>query len=974
MINRTTYFFSIGIDKYSDNSWDNLANAVSDTQKVADLLINDYGVKVIGTLENKAATRANIITKLKDVGKFINPEDNLIIYFAGHGYLEEFSKTKSKGYWVPYDGGKDDTPNYISNSTVRDIIEVIEAKHIFLIIDSCYSGAFFKGKSRGRKKSHIEKLDKDNSRWALASGRLEVVSDGRKGETSPFAKHLIAILSKNIDKHLRVGRIIEYVKEETGSESDEKQLPRGEPISDVGHQGGELILIKQKLENDKVLLQSESTNPANLDLQQPILNQIYDYIDFLYQELNFVPLHLLSRYYPFNSTQTFSSYYSNFTIYTDNPLLFNLFKSVEIINDGEIIITNKGFIKGIKNWRKKIKYVLIYLTRNLVYKIVNIKDRETAYIGYFHYPLCRCLSCLFSRFEIKKIAPKLKKDPTTLKNKMELAYLNYKMGNYLWAVNLFEDALDIAKKENKKISKFIISKNLHSLYSFIRHDYFGEHRKFELEQKLKNIDLKSLYCEFNKSQDKQVLNWLVENKFYNSSLKNVLHKFNQIRDSYHTHLYSNGRSMNNFISELYEEYAKARDFINRNYIIFDKTSQFSQLKNLLFEGVYSSFGTRGDKASKVKRLGDWIMCEMLHYGDSNKLIKYYNVYKIEELIYNPDAIHPEEQFTSIVLNLFSNLKSLINSKRRHFDKDNKSFWTFYSQITNNALCLISQIKTTPAYINELSNRIIEFSLISNSREPLKYIKYFILNKGTLLSKNELLKFLLLVLKKERFQKSDYWFTVTNMIKKYHKNISIDTDTFSEIEIFIYKTAKDNKKNNLYLFIVAIYTIIDNEKQKKIITQMIEESLLFSFDSELFYYAVIYNLLPLEGHFLSQYLSITIPELSSSSKKINQNRFHKLDNLLNLCFKKSINIQKGKYSKIQHINDYYNWLVNMDDFDYNKFLPDWITEYSTMYYSKRIYNSSKTKNAIVEYLKKKHDPKIERHFINIFIIKAWSEKD
>ena len=244
--------YAIGIDKYESADFTSLDNAVRDTQEVVTLLRERYGFEVWpDPLFNANATKENIYQGFNQLMMDVGPEDNLIIYFSGHGRMHTVG---GQGYWVPYEG-KNSISDFIENSVIKDFIERINAKHIFLIADSCFSGTFL---TQTRSSGHVndyELLDKQVSRWMLASGSEEPVSDGTMGKHSPFAHFLIKFLSVNDNQYASVKEMIRYVK--TMTEHNSSQHPMGAPIENIGHSGGQMVfvldekLIKTKKERSR---------------------------------------------------------------------------------------------------------------------------------------------------------------------------------------------------------------------------------------------------------------------------------------------------------------------------------------------------------------------------------------------------------------------------------------------------------------------------------------------------------------------------------------------------------------------------------------------------------------------------------------------------------------------------------------------------------------------------------------------------
>lgn len=250
MKTRTNYLFVIGIDRYESADFDNLNNAVSDATAIIGLLTSRYGFELFpAPLFNENATKENIYKGLNDLLLTAGKEDNLVIYFSGHGLMHPIG---GQGYWIPYEA-KNSFHYYIENSVVKDFIQRILAKHIFLIADSCFAGTFLtQTRSSGHAREYQD-MDQRVSRWVLTSGGEEPVSDGVKGGHSPFAHYLIRFLTVNDNRYFSVHELIRYAYIMT--EHNSRQQPNGAPIENIGHDGGQLVFTLKnefvKEEKDK---------------------------------------------------------------------------------------------------------------------------------------------------------------------------------------------------------------------------------------------------------------------------------------------------------------------------------------------------------------------------------------------------------------------------------------------------------------------------------------------------------------------------------------------------------------------------------------------------------------------------------------------------------------------------------------------------------------------------------------------------
>ena len=159
-VNRTNHLLGIAINDYEHCP--KLNNAVKDVCDFIELMKMQFDFKEqnISTLFDKAATGSNIIEQFDKLSETLTENDNLIIYFSGHGALHT---RQDKGYWIPVEAQQDKFFHYLANTVIKDYLSVINAHHIFLIADSCFSGALFTKGARDIGK----RLEKNPSRWGF---------------------------------------------------------------------------------------------------------------------------------------------------------------------------------------------------------------------------------------------------------------------------------------------------------------------------------------------------------------------------------------------------------------------------------------------------------------------------------------------------------------------------------------------------------------------------------------------------------------------------------------------------------------------------------------------------------------------------------------------------------------------------------------------------------------------------------------
>ena len=236
MNNKENRLVIIGIDEYVNASHKKLDNAVLDVKRFEKVLSERYNFCLEQSITNSEATRANIIDKLDDLKEYIAPSDNLIIYYAGHGNQDPITK---QGYWIPTEAN-DRISSFIPNQTILDTIKKIDAKHILLISDSCFSGSLITNSRSISTSKTNQELDKLKSRWIFTSGGEETVKDGISGKGSPFSNCVNEYLEKNKSIEFSAKEFFDEVIQ--ALQGKISYHPRAEEFVECpGHEGGQMI-------------------------------------------------------------------------------------------------------------------------------------------------------------------------------------------------------------------------------------------------------------------------------------------------------------------------------------------------------------------------------------------------------------------------------------------------------------------------------------------------------------------------------------------------------------------------------------------------------------------------------------------------------------------------------------------------------------------------------------------------------------
>lgn len=231
------YVLAIAIDKYQQPHKP-LFNCERDAEDITRILTTKYtfATENVKKLYNEKATTENILIALDEYSRRLEEKDSLLVIYSGHG-----ENRNGIGFWIPVEAQK--FTEYLPLSTVRDFLEPLKARHIFVVSDSCFAGRFFMStRSSGDPSKYTEKFP---SRYALTAGRDEPVLDGKPGQNSPFAEAFKAMLSHN-DEPIGAVMLSEKVLLEVSKKVEGFQTPRHGELNIDGNKHGQFFFHPKK--------------------------------------------------------------------------------------------------------------------------------------------------------------------------------------------------------------------------------------------------------------------------------------------------------------------------------------------------------------------------------------------------------------------------------------------------------------------------------------------------------------------------------------------------------------------------------------------------------------------------------------------------------------------------------------------------------------------------------------------------------
>jgi len=205
-----------------------------------------------------------IMKKLDDFFQSAKRDDQLLLYYSGHGYLDKYSNlylcarnTKINNL----------ISTAIPDSAINTMIENSSSKRVVIILDCCHSGKFKGG-------GDIPQNLQGEGRFVITSSRSrELSQDAISKETnSPFTKHFVAALLSsevdvNRDNYVSINEVYDYILPRLHDET--KQNPQRSFDQAIGELAiGKSITVKQKVTSNKP---GGRTRPPRLAVSESLI-------------------------------------------------------------------------------------------------------------------------------------------------------------------------------------------------------------------------------------------------------------------------------------------------------------------------------------------------------------------------------------------------------------------------------------------------------------------------------------------------------------------------------------------------------------------------------------------------------------------------------------------------------------------------------------------------------------------------------
>ncbi|MFH6969230.1 DUF4365 domain-containing protein [Flavobacterium sp. FlaQc-28] len=696
-----------------------------------------------------------------------------------------------------------------------------------------------------------------------------------------------------------------------------------------------------------------------------IVDAIIKMLD-MYQGINVFPSYIISKLYPLKKGE--GTFLYGETLSTDNEIFFDFLQNLEVHK-------NKFYLKSINvdyavvtNLQKKLRRILDFLQVNLIthveWKGSTKKDQRRICVHDLYISSdCKCERCTYKKLNLNKTVNILSIENDNLKpeDRLRRAY------SFFLIADLEESYLEYTKilreiSINKNPGIYIIAKyNLLQLkkmidnYSFInsRNEILKalENENFVLDE----ILMPEYYLD--------IFKLIKENKLIPESILSIDNTLSDIQKIWHSDQLG-GSATNNHARSIIIEFLRAYDFIEYNLLIYNESREFEVLINKALEGIFALYSLNNPSSSRYEHFGHTIIDMWLFHAEPNHIKHLLVKYRLKSL---------KLEFKDTVFNRISEyIINLINSAdliKNKFKESNYTHNEKIARIIQNYLLIIAMIRIDEEKRNFLLNKyllLIE-SLNQYYFTSLEYLFTF-LDYTNDVNLENLEKIIQLLASNDNYRQDAFSLAVKIYANKF-KDPEILENELKKVLAIDHFDATDFYNYNKFSNLIFIIPKLTNSTQN-IIKHAVELKLKEDFDNSIFYYFTIYDIIDFNKLFLKKYIDFT-PDYTSIETlnellvgKKERKNFH-LNKVINLMFKFNLEFtdEIRSLSSKALDKDYYDWLMNIDEFNYSKFSIYWILHNRTEYYLKAYKKSKILKTQVALGLKENYIEGVARIFIN-----------
>lgn len=703
-----------------------------------------------------------------------------------------------------------------------------------------------------------------------------------------------------------------------------------------------------------------------IDKSIHLFEQLYQAITQYFDQFSYIPPRELLKLYPFNRGRKGYTRYEGFTMVTDDKEVYSLMASIsdpENIDDPNII--------RIQDYKQKALTIINQLLHLGIEFVEESTGAQSVQLDRNHWrgQTCHCCRCCYQRGDFSNALkdanqPVLGNDVDAMFKK---GYIHYKLGNYITAFEIFEAAAAKAKTKRKWIQYAIAIFNLKNLRVFVEFYAYDHPRHAETLRKIKalNIEKELSKVGYKKYFGGDLVKWLIEQRFYSQYFMNVANTVQEIEKQYHAQLsggWSTKQTGRKLLSELYQLVS----FVNYNFIIFDRYSDFDDLFDFATKGYIASYAMLNTQYSRLEHFNVNVMHQLISYAKTDTIITYYKRFSSRPLQFHPIQI--PSLLGTYLRSLLSNYQHR-NELQAMLEPGNTDIFRLLGEMLRNAMVLVSLSDLSGSEVDKLVASIIQDDKTHGfmDMESAKYFRYLLSTKGKDITLSTWEQIVEETLGRPLFQDLQLVDVIIDEIREHFPEYTINDELLKEKLLQFEK--KDNQRQSPQTEILVCYWFIASSKGKQLITEKITAILKDQFDPSLYYSGAMFKIIDYKNY-LKEFIAFARPnenrrsfdEMFSGHTAVFS---RPIDMLVNLLFQFDEKLEGSDLRDMKQFSKYYAWLLDLEGFDYAEFDPLWLLNHATSIYMDKFKKIPAIKNAVIAHLKKNPNPHLTQLLLNHF---------
>lgn len=689
----------------------------------------------------------------------------------------------------------------------------------------------------------------------------------------------------------------------------------------------------------------------------------------------------LAKLYPFNIEKRAYDSYSNYCLKTNNKEIHELLQKVKITDNQEIEISDES----LRPHRAKVREIFKRLNDSLIYCICyreKYTEIEHHKISMIKYNLdCTCNECQYQKFNTQPLFNLLKekyiKHSVDLVEALNEGYYLCKLGEHIKGWHVFNSIAERSKEQKNPVIYFIAEHNNYAIYNFIDSPWW-EHEAKALLPKIEEIDLHKILCSLDVHP--KVLNELIkvkENYYLNFSREKIEHYATRIKA---IKILYTGKG---FIYEtppvelLKQEVLLLFVFYSSNSIIKDDFYTFKVTISKAVEAFFESYTTDNRYEYKYKAFDSFILMMMLFYVEEDLIKRIFDTLKIDKI---QIAESEKDTFIKSMSNFFASqfTNNKLTGPQFYKDISTQEYFSHYRQLLrhlfNRAMLILSKTNLTSEELKPINQPFTDFLSAAEdfNRTSWEFVAIFLREHIQTFDEKQIKSIIELSISEKKHrcgetslqnicdiaaQKANFLITDQSFLLKIFNNVSNPCSSCNRIHDMTQ--------------ILAVWNVAD-ENGKTIIKQKAVHYLEETFDAAFYEKGISLGVFSKDEYtnFLEHYICYA------------QNNCYKFDlseekgrwivqsytgwNCLHWLDHMKVDFSKESIQVIAQKSEYYNWLINFENYDYTNFNLKWLTDACPYYLKMKLYRSASLKEKVTNELCKSYNEELAIFFVKYLL--------